>query len=398
MPQQEQTSPDLRFSEFEASWKSVELKEIADIYDGTHQTPKYTNNGVPFVSVENINDLEATSKFISEGAFKKDFKNPPQKGDVLMTRITAGIIGATNVVKNDKPLAYYVSLALIRPKGEIQSDFLSFNISTFRFKKELNKRIIHVAFPKKINLGDIGRCGVVFPSLDEQQKIAAFFGAVDEKIAQLQKKKGLLEDYKKGCMQKLFSQDLRFKDDNGNPFSDWEEKPLEEIASIIMGTSPESKFYNDDLIGLPLIQGNADIRNRKSSPRIYTSETTKECLPSDILLSVRAPVGEVSKSEHHACIGRGMSAIRANPSNAQEFIYQYLLWFEPRWKSLSQGSTFASVNTSDIKSLSVSSPCHDEQKKIADFLSAIDDKIALVAAELGKAKTFKKGLLQQMFV
>ena len=93
-----------------------------------------------------------------------------------------------------------------------------------------------------------------------------------------------------------------------------------------------------------------------------------------------------------------MSAIRSNTDNNQQYIYQFLLWFEPRWKRLSQGSTFESVNTKDIKELSVPTPLKEEQQQIANFLSAIDKKINLIATELEKAQTFKKGLLQQMFI
>jgi len=96
-----------------------------------------------------------------------------------------------------------------------------------------------------------------------------------------------------------------------------------------MGTSPKSSHYNSQSIGLPLLQGNTDIKNRRSFPKIYTSEITKECFPEDILMSVRAPVGEISQSYHHACIGRGIAAIHSNEINIQKFIYQFLLWFEP---------------------------------------------------------------------
>lgn len=390
--------PKLRFKEFLGDWSKSTLGNISEIFDGTHQTPKYVDSGVKFVSVENINDLYSTDKYITKDAFDADFKNKPRANDILMTRITAGEIGATAIVKNDEPLGYYVSLALIRPNNYCLSGYLNQYISTNIFKNELHKRIIHTAFPKKINLGDINDCEVSYPSKDEQTKIANFLTAVDEKISQLNEQHQLMIQYKKGVMQKIFNQEIRFKDDNGEDFGEWEERILEDVSIIIMGSSPKSENYNELGIGLPLLQGNADIKNRKSCPRNFTTEITKECDVGDILMSVRAPVGYVAKAMHDACIGRGIAAIRVKENNNQEFLYQYLIYMEDIWGKFSQGSTFDSVNSEQIRNLSILIPCLQEQTKIADFLTKLDDKIEKVALQLEQFKMWKKGLLQQMFV
>lgn len=177
----------------------------------------------------------------------------------------------------------------------------------------------------------------------------------------------------------------------------WEEKPLQGIANIIMGSSPKSETYNDNQNGLPLLQGNADIKNRLSAPRIYTTQVTKECLVDDILLSVRAPVGTVAKSKHHACIGRGIAAIRANKHHSQEYIYQWLLSYESKWQNISQGGTFEAVNSDDIKLLRTESPEPPEQQKIADCLSSIDELITAHTQKHDALKAHKKGLMQQLF-
>lgn len=390
--------PKLRFKEFLGDWSKSTLGSISEIFDGTHQTPKYVDSGVKFVSVENINDLYSTDKYITKDAFDADFKNKPRANDILMTRITAGEIGATAIVKNDEPLGYYVSLALIRPNNYCLSGYLNQYISTNIFKNELHKRIIHTAFPKKINLGDINDCEVSYPSKEEQTKIANFLTAGDEKISQLNEQHQLMIQYKKGVMQKIFSQEIRFKDDNGEDFGEWEERILEDVSIIIMGSSPKSENYNELGIGLPLLQGNADIKNRKSCPRNFTTEITKECDVGDILMSVRAPVGYVAKAMHDACIGRGIAAIRVKENNNQEFLYQYLIYMEDIWGKFSQGSTFDSVNSEQIRKLSLFIPCLQEQTKIADFLTKLEDKIEKVALQLEQVKMWKKGLLQQMFV
>ena len=178
---------------------------------------------------------------------------------------------------------------------------------------------------------------------------------------------------------------------------EWDIKEMSGIASVVMGASPRSDSYNQVGNGLPLLQGNADIKNRLSLPRVFASQLTQECFVGDILLSVRAPVGTVAKSVHHACIGRGISAIRARKGYSQEFLYQWLVSFESQWEKLSQGGTFDAVNSKDIKQLKTMIPPPLEQQKIADCLSSLDALIAAQAEKIDALKTHKKGLMQQLF-
>ena len=151
--------------------KKVKLNTICEIYDGTHQTPKYTNSGIPFVSVENIDDLYGTQKFISPEAYAK-YKIKPRIGDVFMTRITAGVIGKCTVVDRDDDLAYYVSLALLRPNADIlDSKYLKYYLESGWGRKELSKWILWDATPTKINKDDIGRVLISVPPLDTQKRL-----------------------------------------------------------------------------------------------------------------------------------------------------------------------------------------------------------------------------------
>ncbi|OHU89207.1 MULTISPECIES: restriction endonuclease subunit S [Pseudoalteromonas] len=195
---------------------------------------------------------------------------------------------------------------------------------------------------------------------------------------------------KKGLVPELRFPEYRYADE-------WGKKPLNKIAKIVMGSSPKSSAYNKNGVGLPLLQGNADIKSRLSVPRIFTSQITKECEIDDILLSVRAPVGTVAKSKHNACIGRGMAAIRAIHGNYQEFIYQWLLHFEPFWSDISQGGTFDAVNSDDIRKLLAPIPEKEEQKKIADCLSSLDELITAHTQKHEALQSYKKGLLQKLF-
>ncbi len=196
--------PELRFPQFSGKWVERRLGEVTKIYDGIHQTPKYTDSGVPFFSVENITQNNFTdTKFISEEAYEKGFKNKKiEKGDILITRI--GDIGSVKDFDKNIKAGYYVSVALIKNSKHYVSKFLKFYIETKNFQKELYQRTLQIAFPKKINLNEIGKCKIKLPpTLEEQQKIASFLSEVDEKIEINQQKLTKLQEYKKGLLQQM---------------------------------------------------------------------------------------------------------------------------------------------------------------------------------------------------
>ena len=221
-------SPQLRFEGFTDDWEERKLNEVSDIYDGTHQTPKYQDDGVMFLSVENIKTL-TSNKFISREAFEDEFKIRPQRGDVLMTRI--GDIGTANVVETDEDLAYYVSLALFKSE-ELNPYFLQASIYAPFVQDQIWKRTLHIAFPKKINKNEIGQVPINVPTLEEQTKIGSFFKQLDDTITLHQRKLDLLKEQKKGYLQKMFPKngakvpELRF----AGFADDWEERKLSDIV------------------------------------------------------------------------------------------------------------------------------------------------------------------------
>lgn len=157
--------------------KMCPLSDVAEIYDGTHQTPNYTESGVPFISVENINSIYSSTKFISQEDFNK-YKIKPKVNDVFMTRI--GSIGACAVFDKQTDLAYYVSLALIRPNPELlNSKYLKYAIESKQGRKELRKRTLVNAVPIKINKNDIGKIILPIPSLETQNNIVKILDRFD---------------------------------------------------------------------------------------------------------------------------------------------------------------------------------------------------------------------------
>ena len=198
-------SQEIRFKDDQGQdypeWKQTDLNNIALIYDGVHQTPHYVESGIPFVSVENINNLSNPQKYITKADYEKDYRVFAQKNDIFMTRI--GDIGTCALVPFDD-IAYYVSLALIKVKKEVSSIWLNQYIKCPLFQNELYKRSLQYAFPKKINKGEIGKCMIYVPSLPEQQKIADFLTAVDAQIDVEEKRLETMKTIKKGLLQQMF--------------------------------------------------------------------------------------------------------------------------------------------------------------------------------------------------
>ena len=243
-------------------------------------------------------------------------------------------------------------------------------------------------------------------SEEEQQKIATFLSSVDTKIEQLCEKKELLELYKKGMMQKLFDQDIRFKDEQGNDYPDWEEKLLGDISNLSKGKG----------ISKTDIKKNGTVKCIRYG-ELYTryGETI-----SNVLSSTNVPISELVLSQKNdviipasgettldiasaACItiegvalGGDINIIRCQQNGI--FLAYYLNSKKLDIARLAQGVSIVHLYSAQLASLNLRIPFKQEQQKIADFLSAIDKKIELVATQLGQARTFKKGLLQQMFI
>lgn len=200
-----------RLPGFHGGWKKIEIREFCEIYDGTHQTPNYVENGIPFFSVEHLTAGNfSKTKFIEKVIFDKESeKKKIRRGDILMTRI--GDIGTIKLVDWDFESTFYVSLALIRAYGEISPEFLSYYMKGVDFQRELWQRTIHVAFPKKINLGDIGKCKIGIPPLNEQLRICEMLRPFFQEEDVINKKLEILGQQKIALMQQLLTGKKRIK-------------------------------------------------------------------------------------------------------------------------------------------------------------------------------------------
>lgn len=370
--------PKLRFSEFNSNWTHDNLENVAEIFDGTHQTPLYTKTGVQFVSVENIEDIYKSEKYISHEEYDK-YKNKPQINDILMTRITAGVIGETAMVTKDVPLAYYVSLALIRCEKLFPS-YVEKYIHSIQFRKELYKRIIHTAFPKKINLGDIGKCLVGITNEQEQQKIAEFLSTIDIVITKQKETVSAWEERKKGVMQKLFSQEVRFKADDGSDFPEWEEKKIDDLFYKVNERN-NGQFGKDKWISVAKMyyQDEDKVTSNNIDNRTYVmrvGDMSFEGHPNKEFKYGRFVVNDIGDG-----IISELFPIYRHKENYILKYWKYAIQVDSIMQKIyrksitSSGASSNKLDDDDFKRQSILVPCLAEQQKIADCLSSLDEVI-----------------------
>ncbi len=404
--------PKIRFKDFSGEWNYDKLDNILEA--------KLRPITKPLISYEALG-----VRCHAKGTFHKEVEDPNSvaietlyevKENDLIVNITFAWEHAIAICKKEDE----GRLVSHRFPTYVPKDNLSVNFLNYLIKQEFFRYNLELISPggagrnRVMNKSKFLEIKLFLPSLAEQQKIANFLSVVDEKIEKLTKKKELLEQYKKGVMQKIFSQEIRFKDDNGNDFPEWEEKELGEVnIEISDGNYGELYPKSDELKkeGIPFIRAN-NIKNLKLiwKDMKYIDEDLHKILTSghletgDILVTTRGDIGMiayVSQEFDGANINAQICLLRIkNHSINNIYLLQYLSSKKvlSQFKALQTGSALKQLPKKNLEKLLLVLPSLPEQQKIADFLSALDKKIDIVYKELGQVQEFKKGLLQQMFV
>jgi type I restriction enzyme S subunit len=400
MTTQNKNVPALRFPDFQGEWQSKKLEQISTkISDGIHSTPQYDESGeYYFVNGNNLVDgkvlIFENTKKVNETEYLKHKKELNNKTILLSIN---GTIGSLALFNKEKIIlgksACYINLDGTADKMFIYNILQTSTVVNF-FTSELTGSTI-----KNLSLATVKNCNLYLPTLPEQQKIAAFLTAVDEKIQQLIKKKDLLEQYKKGVMQKIFNQEVRFKDDNGNDFADWEEKLLGEASEI----NPKNKALPESFIYIDLESVENGVLQKESLVHLKDAPSRAQRLleKNDILFQTVRPYQRNNlyfDKDGVYVASTGYAQIRTK--NNPKYLYQLLHsdGFVNEVILRCTGTGYPAINSTDLSNIQINLPTHPEQERIADFLSAFDTKINLVKIQLEQTQQYKKGLLQKMFV
>ncbi|MFW2065374.1 restriction endonuclease subunit S [Acinetobacter johnsonii] len=408
-------APKLRFKEFDGDWTSKQLGKIIGISSASRVfKEQWQDSGVPFFRTSDVVSIfknkENEKAYISLELFEELAKKSGKikQGDLLVTG--GGSIGIPYLVPNDQPLYFKdADLLWMKSSGIVEGSFLyNFFISP-KFREYL-KSISHTGTISHFTIEQAKATPFGFPSKEEQTKIASFLSAVDEKISQLTQKHQLLSQYKQGMMQKLFSQQLRFKADDGSEFGEWEEKILKDLFPKIRNgfVGVATPYYVN--YGVKYLQGK-NIKNGKIdatglifiNQEFHQKKTNSILKTNDILMVQSGHVGECAVVTEDYDNANCHALLVLSPKSSKLINSKFVVYYfyseigKKKIALIKTGNTIEHILASDIKEVALLFPCLAEQTKIANFLSAIDQKIEVVAQQIEQAKTWKKGLLQQMF-
>lgn len=412
--------PKLRFKEYSrgstSPWVKTPLKEfISDHKGGASLRPSdFLPSGkfevIPKKAISSggkLNLDKSNPTYCTETFFSNNQRSVIDRNYLVTTLrdlVPSGpSIGYIVKIEDDRKYLLAQGVYGIKIKDELDEGFLIQFSNTIKYR-ELMQTMMVGSTQVHIRNGDFFKLLLDVPSVDEQQKIASFLSRVDQKISLLTKKHELLIQYKKGVMQKIFNQEIRFKDEGGEDFPEWKTLPLCEVAQIIGGGTPETS-----------VQGNwggdiqwftpTELKQKyvsKSVRAITTAglaNSSAKLLPAGtVLFSSRATVGDAAISLNECCTNQGFQSFVMKSGYSNEFLYYWIANNKKLFLEKASGSTFLEISKREIEKLLIQAPCIDEQKRVADFLASIDLAIELNQHKLDLTKQYKQGLLQQMFI
>ena len=413
--------PKLRFKEFDGDLTESKLVELTSWASGgtpAKDVPEYWGDGIPLISGASMHtnqlyesDVKITKLGLQKGSklALKDSILILVRGSMLFNKIPMGITLGD--------VAFNQDVKCIRPKQQLAPLFL-FQWLHAKENTIQNKVTATGIGAGKLDTADLQNLKLYKPSLEEQTKIATFLSAVDEKISQLTQKHQLLREYKQGMMQKLFSQQVRFKADDGSEFGEWENKTLSKfIIKHIGGASLKPSDFVEqseyEVIPKKAIVPNGYLNLDKDNPTYCSEDFFKANLKNTVdntylvtvlrdLVPSGPSIGYIVKYMENTqyILAQGVYGFKLKEELNKDFLIHYSNTKAYRlvMQSIMVGSTQVHIRNQDFFGIEIPVPCLEEQTKIANFLSAIDQKIEVVAQQIEQAKTWKKGLLQQMFV
>ena len=397
------SAPKLRFKEFDGDWEVNTIQHfldnnfILDQMDGNHgelypKSEEFSSAGVPYVSATDfssgtVNFSQCKRLPLERAALFK--KGIAKNGDVLFAHNAT--VGPVAILETELDFVILSTTATYyRCDGNFLNNYYLKNYFESDFFVQQYFGIMSQSTRNQVPITTQRKLSISIPIIKEQTKIASFLSAVDEKISQLTQKHELLSQYKQGMMQKLFSQQLRFKADDGSEFGEWEEKELHQIFQIKAGGDIEKSSVSE----VRTSEFSYPIFANSDKNKGFYGWANKFKYKEAVTVTGRGNLGiAVARNEPFYPIVRLLVLL--------PLVKQNLKFFEEQINLLdivSESTGVPQLTAPQLSKYKVNVPSLEEQTKIANLLSAIDQKVEVVAQQIEQAKQWKKGLLQQMFV
>ena len=392
--------PKIRFKEFINNWNNYKLGQLGNFKSGIGfpDSQQGGTKGIPFFKVSDMNNIgnetemrNANNYVTQEQIMKNSWKVINETPAIIFAKVGA-------------------ALMLNRKRLVTRPFLIDNNTMSYSFDESWDKDFGLTLFqtinlPKYAQIGalpsynasDIAMIKVNVPDVQEQSAIGTLFRTLDDLLESYKDNLANHQSLKATMLSKMFPKagqtvpEIRLDGFEG----EWKTKILSEVTNITMGQSPKSENYTDNPNDYILVQGNADIKDNQVVPRLWTTEVTKMAEIGDIILTVRAPVGDIGKTDYNVVIGRGVAAIKGN-----DFIFYTLekMKMTGFWNKFSTGSTFESISSNDIKEAIIQIPTLKEQQAIGAYFSNLDQLISSYQDKITQLETLKKKLLQDMFI
>ena len=395
-----QSNPRIRFKEFNNKWGNYKLGQLGTFKSGIgfSDSQQGGTEGIPFFKVSDMNNIgnetemrNANNYVTQEQIMKNSWKVINETPAIIFAKVGAALM------LNRKRLVTRPFL--------IDNNTMSYSFDEL-WDKDFGLTLFQtINLPKYAQIGalpsynasDIAMIKVNVPDVQEQSAIGSLFRTLDDLLTNYKDNLANYQSLKASMLSKMFPKagqtvpEIRLDGFEG----EWETKILSEVTNITMGQSPKSENYTDNPNDYILVQGNADIKGNQVVPRLWTTKVTKMAEIGDIILTVRAPVGDIGKTDYNVVIGRGVAAIKGN-----DFIFYTLekMKMTGFWNRFSTGSTFESISSNDIKEAIIQIPTLKEQQAIGAYFSNLDNLISAHKEKISQLETLKKKLLQDMFI
>lgn len=400
------TNPKIRFYNKSNRYPDWEKSGILDIFliikdrvqtDKTILSIKQGYGTIPRIE----SGIRIQAKESSIASYK-----PVRKGDFIIH--LRSFEGGFEIANTDGIVS--PAYTMLRAKNKIVPYFYKLLLGSNRFvNRDLRVIVEGIRDGKTVNISNLNDVKVYVPCFEEQQKIAAFFSTLDEKISLSERKLEVLEHLKKGLMQKIFNKELRFKDRNGREFPAWKYEKIGDRCKCFAGGTPSTRnvqyWDNGTIPWLSSGEISTEIvtsTEKRITEEGYRNSSTKMIKPYSVLIALAgqgSTRGKVALTKIALCSNQSIAAVEPDESLSPEFLYYYLSTQYSNLRLISDGGGGrGGLNLKLINDFEVPVPCIEEQEKIASFLSSVDSKILGVKKTTNKLNVLKQGFMQQMFV